>query len=985
MVKKISLLMAILLLFSTMAIHAASISFEDTKGKSYETAVEVLASLGIVKGKSNTSYAPEENLTRAEMATIILRTMNMESGAKGNNVFEDVTSEHWAYDNISAAYQLGIINGVSAVSFAPDSFVSYEQAVKMIVSALGYSLQAESQGGYPVGYLSKAAHLDILKGVTKESEMTRGNMAQLIYNALDVPLFVKSTFGEQSFDYEVSEKDTFLSHYLKVEKILSHVSATTMAEITAPERTLLSDEVSIADGRIFKKGETNAQNMLGVQAVFYVKKEASDITPDILAITPQNTVSILDVNATDVDSETTVNEFVYTQNGKEESVDISGAELIWNGRVKKPYSVKDLTPKIGTVRLISQGNAVKRIIVESYNNYVVDAVIPDTMEVFFMNGADPDATLQSIIVDPTDRYTLVTDEIGESLPLEGIARWDVVSVCQSADGVVKKIIRSYNIVKGTVKEVSDDKVIIDDKEYPVTNPLTIGKLEVGQKAAYYLDFTGSITAIDTNIDTSTNYGWFVNAVPQKGLGGGVQMKIFTVSGEMKVFDAADRIILDNVTCDDNDILNGQNALYKNGKIYPQLIKYKLTEDETKVSELDTAENRTLKEFTVEDKTDGVFSMGYYMGGNRTVTEFDGTRAGGAVIGNKQYRLGNVIFANVRVSDETPVFDIPSDPTRYDLYEIDTMSNFKWDTYNATKYFAVYDISEEFDVGACVLHNYLEFQDESSGGTGGGGTGSGSGSGGITAPVIDSYPQYTRGKVGLITGISTTLNDKGEAVKTLKMYNWFGNEEWIRVPEEFECLYRNSNSDFLADPYWYNVKGQPRDETLMKSTSYDIPTSSYYRYEFRPQTMRLDANDLKPGDVLHYASANGQITMAAVMMRVDYPGKYEMAPSPTANTLSKGNIDVTSASNFYLGTLLQMYASVVKTTSNGPILKVNLSTMAGQPSGETAYRAIPSTGKFVLWDSEKQKMRTILPDEIRLGDELFSIWKTNSQMLVIVYR
>ena len=165
MIKKISFLMAVLMLMSVLVTSAAPVSFDDTKGKSYETAVELLASLGIVKGKTDTSYAPEENITRAEMATIILRTMNMEEGAKGNDTFEDVTPAHWAYDNISAAYQLGIINGVSATSFAPDSNVSYEQAVKMIISALGYSLQAESQGGYPVGYLAKAAHLDIIKGV----------------------------------------------------------------------------------------------------------------------------------------------------------------------------------------------------------------------------------------------------------------------------------------------------------------------------------------------------------------------------------------------------------------------------------------------------------------------------------------------------------------------------------------------------------------------------------------------------------------------------------------------------------------------------------------------------------------------------------------------------------------------------------------------------------------------------------------------------
>ena len=66
-------------------------------GENCETAVEVLAALGIVEGKAEGAYEPDSSLTRAEMATIILRTMNMAEAAEGKAIFSDVPSSHWAY------------------------------------------------------------------------------------------------------------------------------------------------------------------------------------------------------------------------------------------------------------------------------------------------------------------------------------------------------------------------------------------------------------------------------------------------------------------------------------------------------------------------------------------------------------------------------------------------------------------------------------------------------------------------------------------------------------------------------------------------------------------------------------------------------------------------------------------------------------------------------------------------------------------------
>lgn len=965
MKKGITLLVTAAMLLVMVTTSASAASFADTEGENCETAVRVLAGLGIVEGKTEGAYEPDSALTRAEMATIILRTMNMAENASGKDIFTDVSSSHWSYANVTAAYDLGIVNGTSAATFEPDTAVTYEQAVKMVVAALGYTVQAEDAGGYPSGYLAKAAQLDILRGVKSGGNMTRGNMAVLLYNALDVELLQKTSFGPGSYNYENNGKDTLLSYYLKVDLYTGIVSATPTAQITTPTRTLLSDEVMFENNLIFKKGETSVQDMLGIRADFYVKVPNDSDVPVVLAAVPRTNTEIVDIAARDIEADSTTATLTYKDtSGVKHNKNIADAAMVWNGKVKTAWTAADFQLAIGTVRFIDNNNS-RYLIVQSFVNYVVDTVVSEDMEIYFMKN-NGDMAVKSVVIDPGDRnvVTMLSDETGAPLTADDCARWDIVSIAESEDGAIRNIIRSYTMVKGTVKELSGEEVRLDDTAYPVANPVAVGTLEIGQTAAYYLDFTGAVAAVNTTDDTNFKYGWLVSGATKKGVDGKSQLRIFTEDGEMKVFDLANRALLCGVNYDNNALLDGVNGLFQNGEIYPQLLKYKTNAGDL-ITDIDIAENKTLKIYSDEDKIGGKFSMDYYLGANRAAVEFNGTKDGGEQVGKSQYNIGGILFSRVKTTSETPVFFIPKDKSQDEKYKVDIMKNYGFDNYNNTNYLAVYDVDEEYNAGVCVVHNYFDREG--------------------TAVEIDTYPQYTVGSSALITGVATSLAENGDAVTTLKLYNWSGREETVTVPEGFECLYRAANADFINDPDWYNIKGRPRDETLIKSTGYSNPNSSYYGYEFRPQTMRLDAKDLVPGDVIQYSVTGGELTMASILLRSEYPGKVEMAPTSTTNASSVGNINVTSELNYYIGGMVLMYATVTKNTETGPVLEVNLSDMAGQPNGNTAVRAIPKTGKFVIWDKAKKAMYTTTADKLKTGDEVFSLWKTNTQMMVIVYR
>ena len=80
----------------------------DVVGKDYEDAVNVLVELGVVAGYEDGSYRPENVVTRAEMATFIVKAMGLADYAVGKSAFTDMAG-HWADPYVAYAADLGFV------------------------------------------------------------------------------------------------------------------------------------------------------------------------------------------------------------------------------------------------------------------------------------------------------------------------------------------------------------------------------------------------------------------------------------------------------------------------------------------------------------------------------------------------------------------------------------------------------------------------------------------------------------------------------------------------------------------------------------------------------------------------------------------------------------------------------------------------------------------------------------------------------------
>lgn len=127
-------------------------SFKDIKeGHWAKESISYVVDKGILKGVSEGSFAPNEDMTRAMFATVLHRLAG-ESAASGKNAFKDVKAGSWYENAIVWANEKGIVNGVGTGVFAPNSSITREQMAVMLynyVKAMGIELpQNESEAGF---------------------------------------------------------------------------------------------------------------------------------------------------------------------------------------------------------------------------------------------------------------------------------------------------------------------------------------------------------------------------------------------------------------------------------------------------------------------------------------------------------------------------------------------------------------------------------------------------------------------------------------------------------------------------------------------------------------------------------------------------------------------------------------------------------------------------------------------------------------------
>lgn len=109
--------------------------FSDTKNLWGERYISELWVRGVVNGKAEGVFEPESSVTREEFVTLIVNLFGMTSD-KASNPFVDVLSTDWYGKYVTIAYNNGIINGMDMTHFGAGEKISRQDISKIILNVL---------------------------------------------------------------------------------------------------------------------------------------------------------------------------------------------------------------------------------------------------------------------------------------------------------------------------------------------------------------------------------------------------------------------------------------------------------------------------------------------------------------------------------------------------------------------------------------------------------------------------------------------------------------------------------------------------------------------------------------------------------------------------------------------------------------------------------------------------------------------------------
>lgn len=110
-------------------------SFDDVANHWAQRDIEFMVAQGVLVGGPRNTFRPNDNITRAEFITFVVKALGIQPYEPDNPSYSDVDEHDWAYTFIEAALRAGLISGVSHDRFAPNRFITREEAGALLARA----------------------------------------------------------------------------------------------------------------------------------------------------------------------------------------------------------------------------------------------------------------------------------------------------------------------------------------------------------------------------------------------------------------------------------------------------------------------------------------------------------------------------------------------------------------------------------------------------------------------------------------------------------------------------------------------------------------------------------------------------------------------------------------------------------------------------------------------------------------------------------
>lgn len=579
------------LILALCVILPAGVSAAEEQKTDSET-FKFLCAVGLMTAAEADSVKDVKEVNRGMFAEYAMRLYNTALPETDGGEFWDVDSQNPYCKSIYAAFHRGAVSGYTDGGFHPNDPISSEEALAVTVNILGYRQYAVSNGGYPFGYYRTAAELGIKKTFDTAGNVTGSQMAEMLKNALNVP--VMQTVGINGrYTLDNTSSQTVLNRYFGISYAKGIVQRDSISGLR-DKNGLPGNEIEI-DGEIFVNEYDKINRYLGYNAECYYKNDESEAKTVVYIKKYDN--DVLSISMDDFERTERLKLCYSNDRGKIEKIDFGyETAYIFNGKpidFEKEYN-DTLFSGEGTITAIDNNSdgVYDVLFADKYENLTVRSV--DLSE-GIIYGTDNDKLKFS--GSTLDFKCILTDRNGTVNP-KNLTAWDIISYTKSADEKFIRAYVSYEKSAGTVESFYKD----GKKKYT----LTVGGAEyklsescyrdpsvdyyMGKTVTVRLDIFGKIACITVGASQSGDkFGLVITAATENKIDdskGGLKI-LDTPNKEPFVLNLADRVTMDGKrSLKPAEVIKRINSAAISPNLTGLFIRYKTNED-NKIIFIDT--------------------------------------------------------------------------------------------------------------------------------------------------------------------------------------------------------------------------------------------------------------------------------------------------------------------------------------------------------------------------------------------------------------
>ncbi len=497
--------------------------FYDVTDKSTFENLLFLEKLGILSGYEDGSYRPGEKVSRSAFTASIIKFMNMSDrcgDCSGYTYFNDVEKDSWYAPYVNMAVSCGIVDVNDEKMFYPDRPVSNEEALKMLVCVLGYGQYAEAVGGWPLGYISVAGDIKLDRNISK-SEFTRKSLVHILKNALDAPMFIQQSFGE---NITYSKGESALWHFYKLKSVTSMLTDNGITALTGESR-VSSGEVILGQERYSCKN-ADIKDLLGHTIKAYTNNEN-----EIIHFTDE-TEDIFKMSADEI--EDFDNNIIKSKTAK---INVTpDTRIIYNGEFLAAVgdiNLANYRPSDGEIKII--GSPAKVVFIKNYE------VLVTAGGGVFDKCVYGRFTGEHILnLDACSFVKIVRD--GEETADTSYNVDEVLQIARSSGGKYAEIIITTDAVIGTVTSIGENELRIDGRMYETAPHYSLTlQMQSGESGYFYQDRNGRIVWGDKKSSPYDNYAYVIKSKLKEDIVCETEIKLFTENGKTEIYTLDARV------------------------------------------------------------------------------------------------------------------------------------------------------------------------------------------------------------------------------------------------------------------------------------------------------------------------------------------------------------------------------------------------------------------------------------------------------------